>query len=50
MECERCAKTTLTVISEEKTLVTNYYTGEQYEVIIIHFKCENCSYEFEEEI
>lgn len=50
MKCERCSKTTLTVTRKEKALVTNHYTGKQYEVTIIHIECENCGYEFKEEI
>lgn len=50
MECERCGSTNLSVVNIEETLVTNYYTDEQYEVTVFHIKCNDCGNEFEEEL
>lgn len=50
MECEKCGSDNLTVVNKEKTLVTNYYTCEQYEVTVFHIECNDCGNEFEEEM
>lgn len=50
MECERCRSTNLTIVNKEKTLVTNYYTGEQYEVTVFHIECKDCGNKFDEEL
>lgn len=50
MECGRCGSTNLVVTNKEKTLVTDYYTDEQWEVTIFHIECKDCGNKFEEEL
>lgn len=50
MKCGKCGSANLVITKKEQTLMSDYYTDEQWEVTIFHIECKDCGNEFEEEM